>query len=633
LTGWPWPLNGVQGFFEGLAETIFAGFQAIANTLADTILPAIDYVATAVWNMLPKWIQDGLLFLSELIGKAWDALWNFIKDPIGTLQAGFNWIVNSLGVTLNVIQTGMGQVAAAVWTVLPDWIRGPIEWLRDLAGRAWALLWDFVHDPIGSIQAGLDTVTTSLSTAFDGAMSTFGSWVSDAMTAVAGALGSAIQGVVDWFSTQIPILISTVVKFAQDHIITPIMGALQWIFGRLADIVGGLISTIEGVFSHHSPITPEQALPIGVMAIVAAVGAGALATGLTDIISSKIVGSGLDLKGLGGYITAVINPSMFMGAVLGVLVGVGIKTPVTHYYNKLFRPNVPDIREAQRMLWRGSLSWGQYMDVVALQGFGGSYEAGYAALTQEIPGAGDLIRFVVREVIDTSVFNENMAYQGFSSFWADAFWEAHWMLPSPSFLVDAMHREIIGRAEYDTFLVLHDYKPEPRPGIGKSDQAIMSSLTKRLIPRVDLRRGYRIGALTRYDLDKRYGWLGYEDDSELMTDIQVGLAFEAERNKLRDNAKTDFVKGYISEGVLRANLRTLGYSVEAVDYYHADALADRERAHKDKVLDIYEDAYTKDLKTYEDLQTDAALIIVDKEALEEFLTAAYIRKFKAPKAA
>lgn len=632
MTGWPWPLDGVQGWFEGLVETVSRALSPVIYGIRDTIIGVVKQVSWRVWEALPEWIRDGLLFLGELIGQAWTVLWDFVRDPIGSIQAGLDWVVSAVGDTLNVISTAIGDVAAGVWTALPDWVRGPLESLKDLAGQAWTTLWDFARDPIGSLQAGFNWVTTTVTSAFDGALSTFGGWITDAMAAVAGALGSALQGMITWLSTEIPKAVGVVFQFAKAHLVDPIVSGLQWLFGRLAEIVHGLISTVEGLFAHHSPITPEEALPLGIGAIAAVVGAGALATGLVDVLSTKVGATGASLIGIGGYITEVINPGMFMGAVLGVLVGVGIKTPITHYYNRLFKPNIPGITEAQRMMWRGKLSMGQFLDVVALSGYGGPYEEGYVALTQEIPGKGDLVRYVVREVIDVDTFYENMAYQGFSLFWAQAEWEAHWRLPSPGDLVDSMHRGDITRVEYDQFVVLHDYKPEPRPGIAISDQTIMSRLTKRLIPRVDLRRGYRIGRLSRADLDERYGWLGYEEDSELQTDIQVGLAFEAERNKLRDNAKADLVKGYITEDILRADLAVLDFSAEAVDYHVADAMADRDRKHKDKLLDVFEDAYQKDLKTYEELEADAATVIVDADALDLFLTEAWIRKFKKPKA-
>uniref|UniRef100_A0A6H1ZYZ3 Uncharacterized protein n=1 Tax=viral metagenome TaxID=1070528 RepID=A0A6H1ZYZ3_9ZZZZ len=699
-------------------------------------------------------------------------------------------------------------VSTAVWNVLPEWIRSGLLFLGELTGKAWTTLWDFVRDPIGSIQAGLNWVTTTIGTAFDGALSTFGSWVEGALRGVAAALGTALQGMVTWLGTEIPKAVGVVVEFAKAHIVDPIIAGLHWLFARLTDIVRGLISTIEGLFAHHSPITPEQALPIGIGVLVAAVGAGALATGLADTLSTKVIGTGLELRSLGGFITAMINPSMFMGAVLGVIVGVGIKTPLTQFYNRSFRPSIPAIAEAQRMLWRGSINEGQFRDIVARWGYGDPYETGFVELTKELPGPGDLIRFVVREVIPPATFTEFMAYQGFSAVIAGWYWDAHWILPGRGEVIDAFHRGVISAAERDTYMVLHDYSSTPRPGIAVSDQHIVASIAKTLIPRVDLRYGWELGKISDAGLTERYKWLGYEDDSELMADIQkfrvltaeysalrrtymglyidgrvtleefgaklvelktapaaiplwteraekererrlkappeiepkaitraeamwayehglkdvawlrttlkaidlsddrIGLAvdisdkriaermkppkevtyrdltttqirdlyrfewlpkrnlpgafegigylpddaeklaailvdleaekaaaeYDSEKRKLRDNAMKDFVKGYILKDVLRADLAEIGYPTEAIDYFVADALADRERSYKDKLIDYYEDAYVKDLVLDEALADYTGEVIVDKDALDLFLMRAYVRKYKKPKA-
>lgn len=631
MTGWPWPLDGIQWWFDGLVNTITQALAPVIQAVTDAVLPVIRDVSTAVWNALPDWIQNAFLFIKDLAGQAWTSLWNFIKDPIGSIQGGLNWIVSAVSNSFSglwnwLVQTFRywgAQTLGAVsnlWTSISASIGGLGSYITDGLTRLF-----------NDVSAGLGSVTTTISGAFTGALSTFGGWVTDAMAAVAGALGNALQGMITWLSAEIPKAVTVVVQFAQAYIIDPIVGAMQWVFARLTGIVRGLISTIEGLFAHHSPITPEQALPIGIGVLIAAVGAGALATGLADVLSTKVLGTGLDLKALGTYITGVINPSMFMGAVLGVIVGVGIKTPLTQFYNRSFRPSIPAIAEAQRMLWRGKITMGQFRDIVARWGYGSPYEDGFIELTKQLPGPGDLIRFVVREVIKPGIFDQFMVMQGFSITIAGWFWEAHWILPGRAEIVDAFHRGVITGAERNTYMVLHDFNPKPRPGIGISDQSIVSKIAKRLIPRVDLRRGYRIGRLSKAELDKRYGWLGYEEDTKVMTDIQVGLAFEPERNKLRDNARADLVKGYITVAILKADLAVLDYSSEAISYFVADARADRERKQKDALVDLYVDGYMKDLITEAELRDHLTLIFADPEAMDLEIEKAFTRKYRKPK--
>lgn len=184
-----------------------------------------------------------------------------------------------------------------------------------------------------------------------------------------------------------------------------------------------------------------------------------------------------------------------------------------------------------------------------------------SVFTPEIPGAGDLIRFVVREVIGPEDFAKWMGLQGYSGAWSKAYWEAHWVLPSRGEVVAAYHRGGISAEERDRYLVWLDYSPTPRPGIAKSDLEILAGLQKTLMPRVDLRRGFELGRLSREDLEARFRWLGYEDDSPLMAEIQAETALEAERMAVARAGGILFRGGRLTEEQFRellAGLKVLG---------------------------------------------------------------------------
>lgn len=153
--------------------------------------------------------------------------------------------------------------------------------------------------------------------------------------------------------------------------------------------------------------------------------------------------------------------------------------------------------------------------------------------TPEIPGSGDLITFLVREIITPEEFNETMALHGFSQKWADDYWEAHWRLPSIGDIIRAEHLGIITREERDTYFILHDYRSDARPGITVSDLAIYGGLTKTLLGRVDTRRAYQYGYLERPALIEMYQALGYEEDSELQADIQIRASVDGLQSAIR----------------------------------------------------------------------------------------------------
>jgi hypothetical protein len=337
------------------------------------------------------------------------------------------------------------------------------------------------------------------------------------------------------------------------------------------------------------PVGPELAQAAGEV----------MATCLAGQVTGEAAGAAADqahpLKNIGfrdivSHAVDAIGPQNIVGAIMRMPVEIGLLTPLRHYYNQTFQP--------------------------------------------EIPGPSDLIRFVVREVITPEEFYATMPLHGFSEKWAKAYWDSHWVLPAFGNVVDAYHRRILSQDELRKFMIWHDYSPEPRPGVSKSDVDIMMGLLKTPIPRVDLRRGWEMGAIPDEDLVRRFEALGYEDDSPLMASIAKQEAMEPYINRLIENARSDFVKGYIQERDFRATLEALGKSPSIVEFLVQDALQDRQRRLKDSAVSDLKDSYVKGaIADLEDLKSALSEYIVDPEALEAELRDAYVRRWKKPKEA
>ncbi|GAI84715.1 unnamed protein product, partial [marine sediment metagenome] len=121
---------------------------------------------------------------------------------------------------------------------------------------------------------------------------------------------------------------------------------------------------------------------------------------------------------------------------------------------------VPSFGDLSRMKWRGNISMDQLLDAQRHLGIREEFIAGYAALTEVLPGRGDLITMMVREVITPTIFKDTMLLQGVSELWSDRHYEAHWILLPLGKVETARHRNLIDNDELLTYLKLHDYKPE-----------------------------------------------------------------------------------------------------------------------------------------------------------------------------
>jgi len=177
----------------------------------------------------------------------------------------------------------------------------------------------------------------------------------------------------------------------------------------------------------------------------------------------------------------------------------------------------------------------------------------------EIPGTGDLIRFLVREAISQERFNELMARQGYSDELAANYWTAHWREIGENRINEAYHRGIIDKDERDKYLIILDYRPDARPGFATSDRDIIGSLSKRLIPRVDIRRAWEYGLIDDADLLQRYVLLGYEEDAGMMAQIQREAALAGEKSAVARAAGRAYRDGVIPEDRFLEVLAELGF--------------------------------------------------------------------------
>lgn len=77
----------------------------------------------------------------------------------------------------------------------------------------------------------------------------------------------------------------------------------------------------------------------------------------------------------------------------------------------------------------------------------------------EIPPYTDLINMVVKEVIDLDEFNTQIAKLGYSSTWAKRIWDAHFIPPNYTQLLQAHYRGVIDKDELEKLSILVDLDP------------------------------------------------------------------------------------------------------------------------------------------------------------------------------
>jgi len=189
--------------------------------------------------------------------------------------------------------------------------------------------------------------------------------------------------------------------------------------------------------------------------------------------------------------------------------------------------------------WRGEITEVVFNDKMSKIGFVEETRKFYEKSRKFLPSVGDLIRFSVRDVYYPEViakygmdkefpakFTEEAAMQGMSEERAKQFWVSHWVLPALGDVMTMLHRL---SPDYV------DAHPNEFTEMGLSTEGVKTDLAtvkeiikrhdvepywrERLVAityepytRVDVRRMYELGVLTKDDVYWNYRQLGYNHE-------------------------------------------------------------------------------------------------------------------------
>lgn len=178
----------------------------------------------------------------------------------------------------------------------------------------------------------------------------------------------------------------------------------------------------------------------------------------------------------------------------------------------------------------------------------------YSTLAERIPPVADIITMAVREAFTPSVaarfgqyedfpkdFAKFAAQQGLSEDWSKRYWAAHWGLPSPQQGFEMLHRGVITEDDLNLLMKAQDIMPFWRDK--------MSAIAYRNLTRVDVRRMFEYGVLTREGVFKNYRDQGYNDENaENMTAFTVAYVTKQQTHTAQD----DIIKAFSSRMIDRA---------------------------------------------------------------------------------
>ncbi len=177
----------------------------------------------------------------------------------------------------------------------------------------------------------------------------------------------------------------------------------------------------------------------------------------------------------------------------------------------------------------------------------------------QLPSAQDLVLMELREVFNPAfrdeqlqppagdTFNEIMEQQGFSRYWSDSYWAAHWHLPSIGDLNTMLWRRKIDSDTWKRFVRRNDFLPAMIPHL---EEIIYNPYT-----RVDIRRAWQLGVVSDDEVVSTYQDQGYDE-----AHARVLLQFtKAER--LVPQIRRRYSNGWINKSQVLGELQEIGLDV------------------------------------------------------------------------
>jgi len=257
--------------------------------------------------------------------------------------------------------------------------------------------------------------------------------------------------------------------------------------------------------------------------------------------------------------------------------------------------------------WRGIIDEKEYYNRMEKIGITKENASKLEQISKYYPSAQDFIRFAVRDVFDEDVvkrygYDEKFPTAivpyaqktGVSEEQLKWYWRAHWELPSVREGFEMLHRRVINKDDLEVLLKIADIAPY------WVDKLIKISYFP--YTRVDVRRMYRAGVLSKEQVYNSYLDLGYDEEhAKNLTDWTTMESLSEERDLTKSEILTAYIDKEISRSDALKYLQQMGYDENEADLIISIREKREERRLIREELRVLKWEYAWEIKTKDDL--------------------------------
>ncbi len=463
------PYVYLRRVFHLVGEATLGIVDDAADWLQDRVWDAVGWV----WNKVGPWFEYAIERVWDAAGWVWNQVSAGLQWVVDRVWDAAGWVWNQVSAGLQWVVDRVWDAAGWVWNQIGPWFQWLVDRVWDAAGWVWNQIGPWFQWTVDQVSGGFGAVTDALQDGLQWAWDNVISKIPEGIVAGAAEIGKLIREAFEW-------LVNT--------ILVPVGEYGKTLLGIIPKMWRGEYTSMEEIWDDLNFTGTPALLILGVIAMFLILPAFSIA--LSTVMAESLEPMRQNLAKRIGTRT--------------VFEGTG-----------------------RELLQRGE--WGEdvYLDHLRRQGFSEDSARDIMILAEKIPGPTDLVRMGVREVFTPEIaerfgqfedfppaFGEWMAKQGFTDFWAKAFWGAHWDLPSVTQGFQMRHRDVIGDEDLQLLLRALDVMPFWRDKL--------TDIAFRVISRVDVRRMYAEGVFERDQVKRVYLDLGYKpEDAEALTEFVV----------------------------------------------------------------------------------------------------------------